>query len=70
MKTMDELKPCPFCGGKAIFEDMGRPLELYRIVCTVCGANVTSLKYPRIPRIGEKVAIAKWNKRIDGERRE
>lgn len=30
---MDELKPCPFCGGKAVFEQFDNPKKLVR--CTL-----------------------------------
>ena len=36
-----ELKPCPFCGGKAEFidEDFETPME---IRCTMCDATITA----------------------------
>jgi hypothetical protein len=33
-----ELKPCPFCGGKAEVEK-GRILWRFRIRCTTCGSG-------------------------------
>ncbi len=61
---MAELKPCPFCGGKAeIYGDNGISLETgekcwrYYIVCTGCPALVS----------GETEAETEknWNQRTD-----
>ena len=44
---MAELKPCPFCGGKAIVTQTGRYLTInqsiklaFSIGCPMCGASV------------------------------
>ena len=52
---------CPFCGGKAVLEQMGWPHHVY---CTNCGAKVTSLE---LDWLGDRQAIAKWNQRIEKE---
>ena len=54
---MVELRPCPFCGGKAELEDLGWPHHVY---CTACGARVTSILYDEE---GDQEAIEKWNRR-------
>ena len=42
---MNELKPCPFCGGKAVFQTKGKGIGVsdlyvdYIITCSVCGAT-------------------------------
>jgi Lar family restriction alleviation protein len=54
---MDELKPCPFCGGIARLEQMGWP---HHVFCTLCGAKVTGIKYGEE---GEQEAVEKWNRR-------
>ena len=56
---MDNLKSCPFCGGKAKLEDMGFP---HHVFCTECGARVTGRGFAED---GEKDAILKWNRRIE-----
>lgn len=55
---MDELKPCPFCGGKA--EIIGGPSKygLKQIRCTKC-CNCTAFWK------GRKKAIEMWNIRVD-----
>ena len=59
---MDELKPCPFCGGKAKLEDMGFP---HHVFCTKCSARITGQGFAED---GEKDAILKWNRRIGTDR--
>lgn len=39
---MDELKPCPFCGGKAGFDRMGTHRASCIISCGECGASLES----------------------------
>ena len=51
------LFPCPFCGGKAVVEDMGFPHHVY---CMCCGARVTGIGYGED---GKESAIMKWNRR-------
>ena len=62
---MDELKPCPFCGGKA---------KLYvhdgvRVLCTKCGATSMSLEdyYNGLDIKSNAVrdVIAAWNRRVN-----
>jgi hypothetical protein len=66
LKRMDEeeLKPCPFCGGKAKFYE--KPVGKYIVVCTECGAcNVKKGEwdgfsfYTSIPD-----AKKAWNQRV------
>lgn len=56
---MSELKPCPFCGGKAKVENMGYPHHVY---CMSCGAKTTGVGFETE---GEKDAILKWNTRAN-----
>ena len=58
---MTELKPCPFCGGKAKIMKMGYPHWIY---CLDCGARV----HGRVigEKEGEEASIKAWNRR-DGE---
>lgn len=60
---MTELKPCPFCGGKAKIMKMGYPHWIY---CLDCGARV----HGRVvgEKEGEEASIKAWNRRTkDGE---
>ena len=52
---MAELKPCPFCGGKA-----GRFVDNNRFVvsCKICSANVFSYS-------SAKKATKYWNRRAE-----
>lgn len=48
---MDELKPCPFCGGEAVNKQDGEPIY--------CGSCYSSMPYG----ICEKDMISLWNAR-------
>lgn len=58
---MTELKPCPFCGGKAVLEKMGYP---HHVFCPDCSARITGRGFDTA---GEEDAIKKWNKRAGEE---
>jgi len=58
--SMEELKPCPFCGGEARLEDLGYPHHVY---CISCGVGVTGVG---CGIEGEASACEKWNRRING----
>lgn len=62
---MAELKPCPFCGGKAMVESFAvRKGFEANIVCTDCLVNMPTITYDT-----EEEAIAAvekaWNRRAD-----
>ncbi len=59
---IEELKPCPFCGGEARMMDMGYPHWIY---CLNCGAKVHGRKYGEE---GEKASIEAWNRRESDNR--
>jgi Lar family restriction alleviation protein len=53
---MKELKPCPFCGGKAVHQVN----LLARIRCSSCNAQTNGY-------LEHSTAIANWNKRQPSE---
>jgi Lar family restriction alleviation protein len=58
---MNDLKPCPFCGGKAIVEGHhNRFMEWYLCSCPECHVSQTGNEY------GFKFeAIEAWNRRTE-----
>lgn len=65
---MEELRPCPFCGGEALYDeyhdDNGMPEIYYReyhryiVRCKDCDATVDAM-------INGALAIKKWNRRVE-----
>ena len=55
---MDELKPCPFCGGEAEMLGMKVPPPLPWLRCKSCGAETSVYAT-------EAEAIAAWNTRAE-----
>ena len=56
---MEQLKPCPFCGGKAIVNAYG--FDQYTVECKICWVETSR-------KIGIKKAIESWNRRVaDGK---
>lgn len=53
---MNELKPCPFCGGEAGILPEG---DYHEVTCQQCGVFVQGHTY--------ESAIAAWNKRAEPE---
>lgn len=63
---MIELKPCPFCGGKAEKKGQSYTGENYVfILCSRCGASgpIMTTKQPRI-KDEDNPAIEAWNRRV------
>lgn len=63
---MDELKPCPFCGGKAAISETKfnfetDPYAEYGVLCEVCRCELKSGFSSR------KTAIRAWNRRVEDE---
>lgn len=61
----DELKPCPFCGGKAhLFVNDG-----VRVICPACGAStkilVDAMSVKGVAGNATKAVIEAWNRRAD-----
>lgn len=62
-KTMAELKPCPFCGGKPQLDHEYMGVCVYsKIRCTDCGATIKPIKISACESSDEK-AICAWNRR-------
>jgi Lar family restriction alleviation protein len=62
---MPELKPCPFCGGKAFFNKLYDAYddEEYCIACTDCDCVFTvTYKNPDKSDLAEA-----WNRRVQNE---
>jgi Lar family restriction alleviation protein len=58
------LKPCPFCGGKAIFHQFAYPETKYCVVCTVCQCGTNGFKFNNEDVDENKRENAEvWNKR-------
>lgn len=69
---MTELKPCPFCGGRArlfrIGHQNGTAFDDWGIECVSCGAMPWAFsvyQFEDQAEIHEKCA-AKWNRRAEG----
>ena len=52
---MAELKPCPFCGGEAYSDKIGKPLFTIRCTNIDCYAEISKVSYEE--------AIEAWNTR-------
>ena len=64
----EELKPCPFCGGEALFETNQAisshiEYEAYRVSCWTCGVRTGWHALSE----GKKHVIEIWNRRADDE---
>lgn len=64
---MDELKPCPFCGGEGHMEikDRADYREYYQtgfIVCERCGCRTRSVD---TSHGWKKIVIEAWNRRVN-----
>lgn len=55
---MVELKPCPFCGGKAFIDHFMQPHDEWRIRCMDCSARVG-----RYAGLNKKEVTEAWNRR-------
>ena len=57
---MPNLKPCPFCGGKA--KTKKETLGTWKVRCTKCSAEVGRYWFKT-----EKFAVEAWNRRAGEE---
>ena len=56
----DELKPCPFCGGKATIGKSQEESPKYKIYCKRCAAVIKSSYLEGLIKV--------WNRRVENER--
>jgi len=66
-KESVKLKPCPFCGGKAIPKNGFVGITL--VNCTKCGAIVSFKGDTRVGQTAAEAAdpIAAWNRRVEAQ---
>ena len=62
-----ELKPCPFCGGKAKYV---YAMPYNAVKCKKCGAWGNTIIDSYEQQDGKAEAIKVWNRRSDNEQRE
>ena len=56
---MEEIKPCPFCGGEAWMSNFAGSMDFYPTVeCTTCGCN------SGLCMTVDK-AVERWNRRVE-----
>lgn len=70
-KRMEELKPCPFCGGEAYFrtpmKEKGTAFCSVSVECKRCGASpFETMVYEGEDDANKKLTAAKhWNRRVN-----
>lgn len=57
------LKPCPFCGGKAYVHDN---CMASHVKCDNCGARTKPVPHEKSELYTDELAMNLWNNRIDG----
>lgn len=67
-----ELKPCPFCGGKAgltsFFHEERQHYPFYgEVICLKCQASVGSTGFSKTAEEAERKAMEAWNRRVNDE---
>ena len=62
----EELKPCPFCGGKIKLDED----DFYMFCCDKCGAGITfakELEDGTATDCNKKESIEQWNRRVNDD---
>jgi len=69
MDNQTELKPCPFCGGKA--KQLSGGLLKSLVICTSCGCQTmpyyNTIDYYGKTKSAEEKATYTWNRRASHE---
>lgn len=62
---MEKLKPCPFCGGKARFTDLGVEGEFsdWAVECKCCGIVMLAVAEEPGDITTKKECVKSWNNR-------
>ena len=66
---MNKLKPCPFCGGKAEFQQFAHPKNFYKVQCSVCYCGTCGFRNNLMDgkdRENKAIQAEIWNKRDEG----
>ena len=62
---MDELRPCPFCGGDGSLS-VGIEEKTVYGSCWTCGARGSGIRYKNRPSVEDvEKAIRAWNRRVN-----
>jgi Lar family restriction alleviation protein len=67
---MNELKPCPFCGGKAEIQQFANPQNYYCVRCTDCGCSTDGYRRSKTESTeaeNKAANAAAWNRRTEPE---
>ena len=71
-RKMNELKPCPFCGGKAILKKgfpktQGKDWSQRLVQCSDCGCRTVLFKQAPFEawQNNEQACIDAWNRRVE-----
>lgn len=63
---IDELKPCPFCGGEAIFKR--DKIGIYSVQCSRCKCMTTfQFDFGKGEKESKRKAAVVWNRRYTGD---
>lgn len=65
---MPELKPCPFCGGEAEYQQFVNPQNYYAVKCTTCDCGTDGYRlcnFDATPKENKSRNVAVWNTRPD-----
>lgn len=67
--SMTQLKPCPFCGGRAKYVDLGDPDDFsdWDVECTKCGIVMICPGKEEGCTTTKREAKAAWNRRVGNE---
>jgi len=64
-----ELKPCPFCGGEAEFQQFANPKNFWNVVCKACKCGTDGFRNNKNDNTNtenKKIQAAIWNRRSGG----